>query len=98
MPDVDDSPRDRFLGHDIHHPSVHEGYLALVRVLYDGVAILTEGGIGAPERAEDRGGGWDFVGLDGVGVGDFVDQSTGSLGRQSIPHIRIEGILTIPGQ
>ena len=98
LPDVDDSPCDRFLGDDIHHPSMHEGHLALVRVLYYAIAIVTEGGVGAPEGAQDCGGGRDLVGLDCVGVSNFVDQAARWLGGRSETEQEVESLLTILSQ
>ena len=51
LPDIDDSSRYWFFGDEIHDPSMHEGYLALVRVLYYASTIVAKRGVGAPEWA-----------------------------------------------
>jgi len=75
LPDVDDGVGDGLLGEDICHTAVHEGDLAVVGAADDGVAVVTEGGVGAPEGAEDGVGGGDVAGLEGHLVCYLVDQS-----------------------
>jgi hypothetical protein len=51
LPDVDDDVGDALLGDQVGDGAVHEGDVALVRVLDDAAAQLAEGGVGAPEGA-----------------------------------------------
>jgi hypothetical protein len=51
LPDVDDDAGDALLGDEVGDGAVHEGDVALVRVLDDAAAQLAEGGVGAPEGA-----------------------------------------------
>ena len=54
LPDVDDSTGNGLLGVEVGDHAVHESDLAVGSgVLNDGAAVLTEGGIGRPEGAQD---------------------------------------------
>ena len=74
MPDIDHGSSDWFLRYKIQHPPPHQRHLALMGAHYDTVAIVAEGGIGAPEGAEDGRGGGDFVSLDRKLVFNLVDE------------------------
>lgn len=74
LPDIDYGSGYGFLRHKIHHPPPHQRHLTLVRAHDDTVAVLTEGGIGAPEGAKDGRGGGDFVGLGRQLMFDLVDE------------------------
>jgi hypothetical protein len=75
LPDVNNNAWDAFLGNEVGDGSVHEGDLALVWILDYAAAELTERGIGAPERAEDGGGGREDARFGGDLVGDFINES-----------------------
>jgi hypothetical protein len=75
LPDVDDDAGDALLGGEVGDGAVHEGDVALVRVLDDAAAQLAEGGVGTPEGAQDGGGGGEDAGFGGDFVGDFVDEA-----------------------
>ncbi len=75
LPDVDDDAGDALPGDEVRDGAVHEGDLAAVRVLNDASAELAEGGVGAPEGAEDGGGGGEDARFRGNLVGDFVDKA-----------------------
>lgn len=73
LPDVDDGVLDRLLGLEVGDDAVHERGLAGVRTVDDALAVLPEGGVGAPEGAEDGGGCRNLVRLGHVRVRDLVD-------------------------
>jgi hypothetical protein len=75
LPDVNDNAWDALSGDEVGDGAVHEGDMALVRILDYAAAELAEGGIGAPEGAEDGGGGWEDAGFGGDLVGDFVNEA-----------------------
>jgi hypothetical protein len=51
LPDVDDGASDGLLGHHITHRTVHERYLAVMRILHDAAAKRAKRCIRGPERA-----------------------------------------------
>jgi hypothetical protein len=75
LPDVNDNAWDALLGDEVGDGAVHEGDMALVRILDYAAAELTEGGVGAPEGAKDGGGGREDAGFGGDLVGDFVNEA-----------------------
>lgn len=78
LPDVDDGSGDGLLGVEIGDDAVHQGRLAMgVGVDDDGAAVVTEGGVGGPEGAEDGRRGGLLAGLVDVLVGDLVDEAGG---------------------
>lgn len=73
LPDVEDGVGNGLASQEVGDGAVHQADLALrVGVLDDGVAVLTEGGVGRPEGPEDGGGGGIDVALGDDLVGDLI--------------------------
>jgi len=94
LPDVNDNTWDAFLGDKVGDGAVHKGDMALVCVLNYTAPELAEGGVRAPERAEDGGGSGEDTGFGGDLVGDFIDESDSTLNQMiflvAIGHSRFK--------
>ena len=73
LPDVNDNSWDALLSDEVGNGAVHEGDMALVRVLDYAAAKLAERGVGRPEGAKDGGRRGEDAGFGGDFVGDFID-------------------------
>ena len=75
MPNVDYDAWDALLGDEVGNGAVHQGDLALMRILDYAAAEFAEGRVGAPEGAENGGGGGKDARFGGDFVSDFVNQA-----------------------
>ena len=74
VPDVELGVGDGGVGEVVLDKAVHVGVVAVGDVVHDAGVHVAARGVGAPEGAEDRGGGREGGGGGGELVGDFVDE------------------------
>ena len=94
MPDVNDNAWNALIGDEVGNSAVHEGDMALVRILNYAAAELTEGSVGRPEGAENGGGCGEDTRFGGDLVGDFIDEASPKLDKMTflivISHSRFK--------
>lgn len=95
LPDIHDGVGDGFACVEVSDAAVHQAGATVVRAAGDGVAVLTEGGVRAPEGAQDCGGCGASAAVCCHEVGDFGDQTVILVSFKDINCMDVI-LLTIP--